>query len=55
MDSKQINKMIHQNKYQMPHIDVLLENVAQSAQEDHNKSGTTHCSQQLTFDMRTAN
>ena len=32
MDSKQINKAIHKNKYQMPNIDVLLDNVAQSAQ-----------------------
>ena len=41
MDSKQINKMIHKNKYQMPNIDVLLDNVAQSAQEGHNKPGST--------------
>ena len=37
MDSKQINKMIHKNKYQMPNIDVLLDNGAQSALEDHNQ------------------
>ena len=42
MDSKQINKTIHKNKYQMPNIDVLLDNVAQSAQQGHNKPGTTN-------------
>ena len=44
MDSKQINKMIHKNKYQMPHIDVLLDNVTQSAQEGNGKPGTTYFS-----------
>ena len=33
MDSKQILKMIHKNRYQKPNIDVLLDKVAQSAQE----------------------
>ena len=44
MDSKQINKMIHKNKYQMSHIDVLLDNVTQSAQEGNGKPGTTYFS-----------
>ena len=43
--------MIHKNKYQMPNIDVLLDNVAQSAQEGHNKPGTTLFS---TIDLRYA-
>ena len=51
MDSKQIIKMIHKNKYQMPNIDVLLDNVAQSAREGHNKPGTTLFS---TIDLRYA-
>ena len=41
MDSKQNNKMIHNNKYQMPNIDVLIDNVAQSAQKGHIKPGIT--------------
>ena len=36
MDSKQINKSIHKNKYHMPNIEVLLDNTAQSAQEGTN-------------------
>ena len=48
MDSKQINKKIHKNKYQMPNKDVLLDNVAQSAQEGHKKPGSTLFS---TFDL----
>ena len=44
MDSKQINKAIHKNKYQMPNIVVLLDNVAQSAQEGNGKPGTTYFS-----------
>ena len=51
MDSKQINKMMHKKKYQMPNIDVLLDNVAQSAQQGHNKPGTTLFS---TIDLRYA-
>ena len=51
MDSKQINKAIHKNKYQMPNIDVLLDNVAQSAQEGTGKPGTTYFS---TIDLRYA-
>ena len=51
MDSKQINKSIHKNKYQMPNIDVLLDNIAQSAQEGTNKPGTTYFS---TIDLRYA-
>ena len=51
MDSKQNNKMIHKNKYQMQNIDVLLDNAAQSAQQGHNKPGTTLFS---TIDLRYA-
>ena len=51
MDSKQINKMIQKNKYQMPNSDVLLDNVAQSAQQGHNKPGSTLFS---TIDLRYA-
>ena len=51
MDSKQINKMIHKIKYQMPNIDILLDNVAQSAQQGHDKPGTTLFS---TIDLRYA-
>ena len=51
MDSKQINKKIHKNKYQMPNIDILLDNVAQSAQQGHDKPGTTLFS---TIDLRYA-
>ena len=29
LDSKKINKFIHKNKYQMPNIDYLLDNIAQ--------------------------
>ena len=54
MDSKQINKAIHKNKYQMPNIDVLLDNVAQSAQEGNKKKGQ-HIFLQLTFAMPTVN
>ena len=32
MDSKQTNKTLHKNKYQMPNIDLLFDNVAQSVQ-----------------------
>ena len=41
LDSKQINKKIHKNKYQMPNIDVLLDKKAQSAEEGQNKPGIT--------------
>ena len=51
MDSKQINKSNHKNKYQMPNIEVLLDNIAQSAQEGTNKPGTTYFS---TLDLRYA-
>ena len=51
MDSKQINKMIHKNMYQKPNIDILLDNVAQSAQQGHDKPGTTLFS---TIDLRYA-
>ena len=51
MDSKQISKMIHKNKYQMPNVDVLLDNVAQSVQQGHNRPGTTLF---LSIDLRYA-
>ena len=51
MDSKQINKSIHKNKYQMPNFVVLLDNKAQSAQEGTNKLGSTCFS---TIDLRYA-
>ena len=51
MDSKQINKSIHKNKHQMPNIEVLLDNIAQSAQKGTNKPGTTYFS---TLDLRYA-
>ena len=51
MDSKQINKSIHKNQYQMPKTDVLLENIAQSAHEGTNKPGKTYFS---TKDLRYA-
>ena len=51
MESKQINKLIHKNKYQMPNIDVILDNVAQSVQQGHNKPGITLFS---TIDLRYA-
>ena len=51
MDSKQINKAILKNKYQMPNIDVLLDNIAQSAQECNGKPGTTYFA---TIDLRYA-
>ena len=51
MDLKQIDEMMHKNKYQMPNIDVLLDNVAESAQQGHNKPGTTLFS---TIDLRYA-
>ena len=51
MDSQQINKAMHKNKHQKPDIDVLLDNVAQSAQEGNNKPGTKFFS---TIDLRYA-
>ena len=33
--------MIHKNKYQMANIDVIIDNVAQSAQQGQKKPGTT--------------
>ena len=51
MDSKQINKSNHKNKYQMPNIEVLLDNIAQLAQEGTNKPRTTYFS---TLDLRYA-
>ena len=34
LDSKKINKYIHKNKYQMPNIDLLLDNIAQGVKSD---------------------
>ena len=34
LDSKKINKYIHKNKYQMPNIDLLLDNIAQVVKSD---------------------
>ena len=51
MNSKQFNKSIHKNKYQMPNIEVLRNKIAHSAQEGTNKPGTTYFS---TLDLRYA-
>ena len=51
MDLKQITKSIHKNMYKMPNIDVLWDNIAQSAQERKHKPGTTFFS---TIDLRYA-
>ena len=37
LDSKKINKFIHKNKYQMPNIDLLLDNIAQVLKTDKTK------------------
>ena len=37
LDSKKINKFIHKNKYQMPNIDLLLDNIAQVVKSDKTK------------------
>ena len=37
LDSKKINKFIHKNKYQMPNIDLLLDNIAQVVKSDKSK------------------
>ena len=37
LDSKKINKFIHKNKYQMPNIDLLLNNIAQEVKSDKTK------------------
>ena len=34
LDSKKINKLIHKNKYQMPNIELLLDNIAQVVKSD---------------------
>ena len=34
LDSKKINKYIDKNKYQMPNIDLLLDNIAQVVKSD---------------------
>ena len=46
LDSKKINKIIYKNKYQMPNIELLLENIAKVVnQTNPNK----HYSQHSTF------
>ena len=35
LDSEKINKYIHKNKYQMPNIDLRLENIAQVMKSDN--------------------
>ena len=37
LDSKKIKKFIHKNKYQMPNIDLLLDNIAQVVKSDKTK------------------
>ena len=37
LDSKKINKFIHKNKYQMPNIDLLQDNIAQVVKSDKTK------------------
>ena len=37
LDSKKIKKFIHKNKYQMPNIDLLLDNIAQVVKSDKRK------------------
>ena len=49
LDSKKINKYIHKNKYQMPNMGLLLDNIAQVAKSD--KSNQTLFS---TLDLRYA-
>ena len=49
LDSKKINKYIHKNKYQMPNIDLLLDNIAQVVKSD--KSNQTLIT---TLDLRYA-
>ena len=37
LDSKKINKFIHKNKYRLPNIDLLLDNIAQVVKSDKSK------------------
>ena len=37
VDSKKINKFIHENKYQTPNIELLLNNIAQVVKSDKSK------------------
>ena len=37
LDSQKINKFIHKNRYQMPYIDLLLDNIAQVVKSDKTK------------------
>ena len=51
MDWKQISKAIRMNGNQMPNVNLFLRNVAQSAQESHDKPGSSIF---LTIDLRYA-
>ena len=48
-DSQNINKFIHKNKYQMPNIDLLLDNIAEVVKSDKSKQ-----TQFSTIDLRYA-
>ena len=37
LDSKKINKFIHENKYQMPNIELLLDNIALTLKTKENE------------------
>ena len=37
LDSKKINEFIHKNKYQMPNIDLLLDNIAQVVKSNNSQ------------------
>ena len=37
LDSKKINKFFHKNEYQIPNIDLLLDNIAQVVKSDKSK------------------
>ena len=49
LDSKKFNKLIHKNQYQMPNIDLLLDNIAQTI-KSYPKEQTLFSS----FDLRYA-
>ena len=37
LDSKEVNNFFHRNKYQMPNIDLLLDNIAQVIKSNNNE------------------
>ena len=37
LDSKEVNNFFHKNKYQMPNIDLLLDNIAQVIKSNNNE------------------